>query len=98
MDLFASNRGDQLFSTAKHLLSSNGFRGLCAHFFTLSTQLFGFLQRDSSFFSASPLIFLTLFKVCSPAQMINIDMRAISVQVEHLIHSVTQQFHVVRDH
>ena len=30
--------------------------------------------------------------------MINIDMRAISVQVEHLIHSVTQQFDVVGDH
>ncbi len=33
-DTFASNRGDQLFSTAKHLLSRNGFRGFCAHFFS----------------------------------------------------------------
>ena len=59
--------------------------------------MLGLLQGVGAFLAAAALVFLALFEVGGPAEMVDVEVGAVGVQVEHLIDGVAQQLDVVGD-
>ena len=89
--------GEQLFGAAQHLLCGDGLRGFRAHFLALSLEVFGLLQRVRPFLAATTLVFLALLEVGRPPKVIDVDLRAVCIEVENLVDGVAQQLDVVRN-
>ena len=59
--------------------------------------MLGLLQGVGTFLAAAALVFLALLEVGGPAEMVDVDVGAVGVQVKHLIDGVAQQLDVVGD-
>ena len=59
--------------------------------------MFGLLQRVRTFLTATALVLLALLEVGRPAEVIDVDLRAVRIEVEDLVDGVAQQLHVVRN-
>ena len=82
--------GEQLLGATQHLLSGDGLRGLGAHLLALGLEVFGLLQRVSTFLAATTFVFFALLEVGGPPEVVDIDLRTIRVQVEDLVDGVSQ--------
>ena len=59
--------------------------------------MFGLLQRVSTFFTATTFVFLALLEIGRPAEVIDVDLCAVRIEVEDPVDGVTQQLDVVRN-
>ena len=88
---------EELFRSAQHLLCGDGLRGLRAHLLALSLEVFGLLQRVGAFLTATAFVLLALLEIGRPAEVIDVDLGAVRIEVEDLVDGVTQQLDVVRN-
>ena len=84
-------------SSAQHLLGGHSLSGFSPHLGALSFQYLCLSQCILAFFTAAALIVRPRLQVGVPAHPVDLNLRAVSIQVKHLIDDVSNQTDVVTD-
>ena len=88
----------QFFGAFGHVLSSNCLGGFGPHPICLGHQLRRLAFRIQAFPLAALLVGLPLLQITFPIHRVEIQLGAVGVQVEHLVHDRFEQTDVVADH
>ena len=89
--------GQHPLGAARHVLRGDGLGGLGAHLVGLREQRGGLLLGVGPLAPAALLVRLALLQVGVPAEVVLVELAAVGVQVEHLVHRRAQQVGVVAD-
>jgi hypothetical protein len=87
-----------LLGALDHRLGSLGLAGLRAHPVRLGHQRLGGLLSAGALLLATVLVVLTLLEVVLPGHVVEVDLGAVGIEVEHLVDTALEQLDVVADH
>lgn len=93
----ASRPHEQLVGALGHVLRGHRLGGLGAHLVGLRVQRGGLLLGVLALALAALLVGLALLLVEPPAHVVDVDLRAVGVQVEHLVDDRLDEVDIVRD-
>ena len=94
----ALEAGHHLLGALEHALRRRGLGGLGAHLVGLVGERLGLVLGVDPLPLAAPLVGLALEQVVLPAHVVDVDLGAVGVQVQHPGHAGLEQRRVVGDH
>jgi hypothetical protein len=94
---FGLQPGHHLLGTLEHALRRGRLRGLGSHAVGLVGELFGLLHRVRALTPATALVGLALRQVPLPAHVVDVDLGAVAIEMQHPGDGLREQLDVVAD-